>query len=66
MFVAMKDSSHNHINRINMDGNIKSLVHIVEYSLTAEDIVLHFDMVMRRLYFTDLKNDVIHSVNQDG
>lgn len=66
MFVAMKDSSHIHIDRIDMDGNIKSLVHFVEFGLVSDEIVLHFDMVTRRLYFTDLKNDVIDSVGEDG
>lgn len=66
MFVAMKDGSHVHIDRINMDGTIKSLIHFVEFGLVAENIVLHFDTFTKRLYFTDLKNDIIDSVNQDG
>lgn len=66
MFVAMKDGFHIHIDRINMDGSITSLVHIVEFGLTANSIVLHFDMITRRLYFTDLKNGIIDSVSEDG
>lgn len=66
MFVAMKDSSHIHIDRIDMDGNVKSLIHVVELGLTADEIVLHFDMSTRQLYFTDLKNGIIDSVNEDG
>lgn len=66
MFVAMKDGFHTHIDRINMDGSITSLVHIVEFGLTANSIVLHFDIITRRLYFTDLKNGIIDSVSEDG
>jgi len=66
MFVAMKDGSRIHIDRINMDGNINSLVHIVEFGLIEEKIVLHFDMITRRLYFSDLKNGIIDSVSEDG
>lgn len=66
MFVAMKDGFHIHIDRINMDGSITSLVHIVEFGLTANSIILHFDMITRRLYFTDLKNGIIDSVSEDG
>lgn len=66
MFVAMKDGSRIHINRIDMDGNIKSLVHIVEFGLTEDSIALHFDTSSRRLYFNDLKNGIIDSVNENG
>jgi len=66
MFVAMKDGSHIHIDRIDMDGSIKSLIHVVEFGLTADEITLHFDMSTRRLYFTDLKNSIIGSVSEDG
>lgn len=66
MFVAMKDNSHIHIDRIDMDGNIKSLVHVVEFGLMSDEIILHFDVITRRLYFTDFKNDVIDSVNENG
>jgi len=66
MFVAMKDGSHIHIDRINMDGSIKSLIHVVELGLTADEIALHFDTSTRRLYFTDLKNSIIDSVSEDG
>lgn len=66
MFVAIKDGSRIHIDRVDMDGNIKSLVHIVELGLQANEIVLHFDMITRRLYFTDHKNGVIDSVNENG
>lgn len=66
MFVAMKDGFHIHIDRINMDGSITSLVHIVEFGLTANTIILHFDIITRRLYFTDLKNGIIDSVSEDG
>lgn len=66
MFVAMKDGSRIHIDRVGMDGNIKSLIHVIEFGLLADEIVLHFDMITRRLYFTDLKNGVIDSVNENG
>lgn len=66
MYVAMKYGSHIHIDRIDMDGNIMSLVHVVEYGIIADEIVLYFDLITRRLYFTDVKNDLIDSVNEDG
>jgi len=66
MFVAMKDGSRIHIDRIDMDGSITSLVHVVEFGLTADTIILHFDMNSRRLYFSDLKNGMIDSVSEDG
>lgn len=66
MFVAMKDGSRIHIDRIDMDGNIMSLVHVVKYGIIANEIVLHFDKITRRLYFTDVKNDLIDSVYEDG
>jgi len=66
MFVAMKEDSHIHIDRIDMDGSIQSLVHMVEYGLTGDEIVLHFDMITRMLYFTDYKNGIIDSVSEDG
>lgn len=66
MFVAMKDGYHIHIDRIDMDGNIKSLIHIVEFELIADEIFLHFDMLTRRLYFTDLKTGTISSVSENG
>lgn len=62
----MKDNSRIHIDRIDMDGNIKSLVHMVEFGLMDDETVLHFDMVTRRLYFTDKKNNEINSVAEDG
>lgn len=62
----MKDNSRIHIDRIEMDGNIKSLVHVVEFGLMEDEIVLHFDMDTRRLYFTDNKNNEINSVSEDG
>lgn len=62
----MKDSSYIHIDRIDMDGNVKSLVHIVEFGLVADEITFHFDMSSRRLYFSDLTNGVINSVNENG
>jgi len=65
MFVAMKDGSHIHIDRIDMDGSIKSLIHVVELGL-SDEITLHFDISTRRLYFTDFKNGIIDSVNEDG
>jgi len=66
MFVAMKEDSHIHIDRIDMDGSIQSLVHMVEYGLTGDEIILHFDMITRLLYFTDYKNGIIDSVSEDG
>lgn len=66
MFVAMQEDSHIHIDRIDMDGNIQSLVHVVEYGLTGDEIVLHFDMITRTLYFTNYKNGLIDSVSEDG
>ncbi|XP_050548200.1 putative vitellogenin receptor [Daktulosphaira vitifoliae] len=66
MFVAMKDGSHLHIDRINMDGNVKTLVHSVEVGLLEQEIILHFDTASRRLYFTYFQNGIIESVNQDG
>ncbi|XP_050441147.1 vitellogenin receptor [Adelges cooleyi] len=66
MFVAMKSESHLHIDRIHMDGYVKSHEHIVEMGLMGEEMVLHFDMTARRLYFTDFRNGIIESVNQDG
>lgn len=66
MFVAMKDGSHVHIDKINMDGSITSLVHVVEFGLMADEIVLYFDMDTRRLYFSDVKNDLINSVSENG
>lgn len=66
MYVAMNDGSHIHIDRIDMDGNIMSLVHVVEYGIIADEIVLYFDLITRRLYFTDVKNDLIDSVNEYG
>jgi len=66
MFVAMKEDSHIHIDRIDMDGSIQSLVHMVEYGLTGDEIALHFDMITRLLYFTDYKNGIIDSVSEDG
>lgn len=62
----MKDGSRIHIDRLDMDGNIKSLVHVVEFGLTADEIILHFDINTRRLYFADLKNGIIDSVSEDG
>lgn len=62
----MKDGSHIHIDRIDMDGSITSLVHVVEFGLTADTIILHFDINTRRLYFADLKNNMIDSVSEDG
>jgi len=66
MFVAMKEDSHIHIDRIDMDGSIQSLVHMVEYGLTGDEITLHFDIITRLLYFTDHKNGIIDSVSEDG
>lgn len=67
MFVATKyDYRIVHIDKIDMDGNINSLVHTLEFSLMADEIFLHFDMLTRRLYFTDLKKGVIDSVNENG
>jgi len=66
MFVAMKEDAHIHIDRIDMDGSIQSLVHMVEYGLTGDEIILHFDMITRLLYFTDFKNGIIDSVSEDG
>ncbi|VVC34061.1 Hypothetical protein CINCED_3A006126 [Cinara cedri] len=66
MFVAMKDGSRIHIDKFDMDGNIMSLVHVVEYGIIADEIVLHFDLITRRLYFNDIKNDLIDSVDEDG
>lgn len=66
MFVAMKDGYHVHIDKINMDGSITSLVHVVEFGLVADEIVLYFDIDTRRLYFSDVKNDIINSVSEDG
>jgi len=66
MFIAMKEDSHIHIDRIDMDGSIQSIVHMVEYGLTGDEIALHFDMITRVLYFTDYKNGIIDSVSEDG
>ncbi|XP_025205329.1 vitellogenin receptor [Melanaphis sacchari] len=66
MFIAMKEDSHIHIDRIDMDGSIQSLVHIVEYGLIGDEIILHFDLITRLLYFTDYKNGIIDSVSEDG
>lgn len=66
MFVAMKNGYHIHIDKMDMDGNIKSQAHIVEFGLIADEIFLHFDILTRRLYFTDLKTGIINSVSENG
>lgn len=66
MFVAIKEDAHIHIDRIDMDGSIQSLIHMVEYGLTGDEIILHFDTITRLLYFTDYKNGIIDSVSEDG
>lgn len=62
----MKDGSHLHIDRIDMDGNAKTLIHTVEVGLLEQEIILYFDTVSRRLYYTYFHNGIIESVNKDG
>lgn len=66
MFVALIGPQMVHIDRFNMDGDLKSRVHFVDNNVLGPNVALAYDKHIRHIFWSDSGTGNIEAVDVDG
>lgn len=66
MFVALMGPKGVHIDRFNMDGDMKSRVHIVDNHVLGPNVALAYDKQVHYIFWIDSGSSNIEAVDLDG